>query len=137
MYNGINSLREGVKMNERFNDYQSKTDFSKTVTIKSGEAISEAINLGGMTLVGFFMPSNWTNSKIELLSSYKIDGPYVDVYNDLGALTEMIVDTNRQVEIDPAKTVGIQFLKLESINDQGGLVNQNQDAEIRLVLRAF
>lgn len=93
--------------------YQGIFNPGQSVTIAINLQASSAINTGGMSLCGIFMPSAFTGSAITFQASKTLAGTYVDVYNGLGQVSYPAA-ASQFVAIDPKDFQGIQFLKIKS-----------------------
>jgi len=61
----------------------------RTVTIGSGQSISEALDLGDMTMIGFRMPADWTTAAINVQVSD--DGTtWSPAYDEYGSIVGSI-----------------------------------------------
>lgn len=86
--------------------------------IASGGTLSQGINLQNKTLVGLVMPSALTSTTITLMTTDSEGGTFVDAYKD-GSLLSYAVGTSRYIVINPADTVGMQFLRLKCGSSEG------------------
>lgn len=111
------------------------------VTISSGGALSDAINLNGrvnapagLRIFGIMMPSSWTSADITFQVS--IDGiTYQDFYDSNGSEVTIAAEADAAYYIDPAVFATWVYVKIRS-GISGTPVNQAADREITLVLRS-
>lgn len=120
-----------------------------TVTIESGTAISEAVELAEYNLVGILIPEAWTDASITILGAVNTGvqpgGPgtpkvkdqldYYPVYDIDGEVKFTgIPTTGGGLIVVPNGTLtGVQFVKIRS-GAVAADVNQGADRTIRLVL---
>src|SRR5689334_17085498 len=89
-------------------------DRTEAVTITSGQQVSAAIDLLGMTVIGLRIPAAFTGTSITIQESATIGGTYNDVYGSDGALLSISASASRTILFAPSALVGIEFLKLKS-----------------------
>lgn len=120
-----------------------------TVTIESGTAISEAVELAEYNLVGILVPEAWTDASITILGAVNTGvqpgGPgtpkvkdqldYYPVYNVDGEVEFTGIPTTGGglIVIPNGTLTGVQFVKIRS-GAVAADVNQAADRTIRLVL---
>lgn len=105
--------------------------------IKSGTALSNAINVGTKVLCGIQMPAAWDAANLTFQVSYDSGVTWQDLYDGLG--TEIAVTSpaaGKYLAVDPSDYAGIVFLKVRS-GTTGTPVNQTADRTIVLVSRKF
>lgn len=98
-----------------------------SVTISSGGANSDALNLGGRVPTGLYMPATWTAADI----TFELSGGAVTwfpVYLADGTQYTATVAASRFVSLTPEYFMGGKFIRLVSS------VNQGADRTISLAL---
>jgi hypothetical protein len=102
-----------------------------TVTIASSTTVSNAIDLHGASLVGFFLPSTFDGSTISLQAASSLNGTYVAVQDGAGSDYTLTVAASRYIPIpNLAVTAGLRFIKLVT-----GTAQTTTDTVITLALR--
>lgn len=94
-----------------------KLTFDKTVTISDTEATSDAVDLGGNTLVGITIPTGFDGTAITFSVATSIDGTYRSWYKDGSALSKTVT-ANIATALDPADFAGVRYLKIVSGTNQ-------------------
>ncbi len=87
-------------------------------TIASSGTTSNAIDLQGLLVVQFIMPSALTGTSISFQSSYD-NVTFQDVYNDQNAQISITVSVNRTYNIEPVDFAGCRYLKIISNASEG------------------
>lgn len=104
-------------------------------TIASGQSLSEAIDLGGTTLVGIQMPGSWDAADLTLQAA--ADGStFGNVYAADDTELEIAAAASRFIRLDPAVMSPFAHVKIRS-GTSGSAVNQTGDRELILVGRAI
>lgn len=85
---------------------------SKEVVIPSGGSGSPDMDLGGLTLVGIIF-HDFTATALTITTSEAIDGTYVTLADKTGAPLEYTVAPEQYLVIDPAETMGLNFVNLQ------------------------
>ena len=109
--------------------YPSLVDFSKTVTILSGATVSNAIDIGGGTLVGLITPAALTSTAISFQSAPSLAGTYVACKDGAGSSISKTVAASQDIKIASSDLFGRQFLKLVAGTTEGA------DRIITLIIR--
>lgn len=102
--------------------------------IASGAALSGALNLGGLRLVGLAVPATVTGSTLTFQVSVDGGTTWVNMFDKGGNEIAIAIGASRLVVLDPADFAGVQWLKVRS-GTSGTPVNQGQDTTFQLVLR--
>lgn len=89
----------------------------QTVTIPSGSALSNAIDLQGHTIVGIQFPAAMTGTAIGLLESQSIAGTF-RLVNLRGAITAYSMTISTTIALPPEDTMCINFLKIQSTSNE-------------------
>lgn len=106
-----------------------------TVTIPSGGALSNAVDLDGVKLLGIQMPAAWDAANLTFQVS--ADGnSFADFYNQSGSEVVINANANRYIALDPALFAGIRYLRIRS-GTSAAPVNQTASRTLRLVARAM
>jgi hypothetical protein len=104
-------------------------------TIANGQALSGALNLGGLRLFGIVMPAAWTAANLTFQMSYDGGTTWVDVYDTTGSEVTTTAAVSRYLAVDPALFASLALIKIRS-GTTGTPVNQGGDRVLQLVLRA-
>jgi hypothetical protein len=115
--------------------FQSPKKFD-TLTIAVGQTTTQAIDLGGASLVGIITDANITGTEISFTVSNDLNGTYVPykTNTDTPAVKDVKVavaaTTAQWYGVNATDFAGIQYIKLVSGTTQAG-----SDSVINLVLR--
>lgn len=114
-------------------NYINDKFYDLTTTIAVGQTDSAAIDLSGLELVGFFIPSNFIATSISLQTAIAIGGTYVAVQDGSGATYSLTVAASKYVPVNNFNIVaGLRFLKITA-----GAAQTGTDAVITLALRSL
>lgn len=106
-----------------------------TTTIANGTAISsQMIDLVGVTLCGLIIPASWTAAGIGIKAASSATGTFLPVYNEIGTLVSITVNSSSCIILNAADFAGLQYIKLWS-QTGGSDVNQVGDKIITLLTR--
>jgi len=86
------------------------------VTVASGDSLSSATDLSGLTIVGIMVPGAWTTAKFSFQAGWSIDN-MADVYDDIsGTATERTVAAvaGTYIPCFPSSYAGFKCLKIRS-----------------------
>lgn len=115
-------------------------NFSPVITgnlsavIANGASLSGAVDLSGTVIVGYIMPSSWTNADITFQAS--INGTnFFDLYDQLGNEIKHKAGAGNYIAFPPAEFASVRFLKIRS-GAAASAVTQGAERQIRLVTRA-
>lgn len=106
---------------------QDKIDFESAVIAASGTKTA-AVDLRGMTLVGFYLPATFTGTAVTFEASAD-NSTFISVRDGAGNALSKTVAQNQFIPLDPALFLGIQYLKLVSGSTEGA------ERTIKLALR--
>lgn len=110
--------------------YPTRRDYTQTATIAVGGNRSEAIDLKGMNLAGFLLPSNFDGTTLKLEMSDALDGTYIPVHAS-GVEVSYTVAASKYIAVDNlAVTAGLRYIKLVTGSNQ-----TTTDTVIKLALR--
>lgn len=105
-----------------------------TVTILSGAALSDALNLQGRNITGILLPAGWTAAGITM--SVSLDGTtYADLYDAAGEYA-LTAAASVFIGLNIAQLMGFNYVKLRS-GTSATPVNQAADRSIVLTLGDF
>lgn len=110
----------------------------QTATISSGASLSNAVNLGGLRLFGFIMPSSWTTAALTILASFDNGSTYVTMESvyDGSEITYAVSPPGYYPLPNPQIFAAVTNLKVQS-GTSALPVNQGADRTIQLVLRSI
>jgi hypothetical protein len=113
--------------------YVNDKFYDLTTTIAVGQTDSGAIDLSGLEIVGFFVPSNFTATSISIKAAPTINGTYVTAQDGYGATYSLTVAASKYVPINNFNVVaGLRFIKLTA-----GASQASTDAIITLAIRSL
>lgn len=102
-----------------------------TLTIASGASLSDALNLGGNILLGFYMPASWTTAAVTFAASE--DGvTYSPVVKD-GSELSVTAAAGQYIVLFPADFMGIRYLRLRS-GTSSAAVNQGAARDLTIIV---
>lgn len=88
-----------------------------TVTLSTGATgLSDAVDIGGMQLMGVMMSTAWTAANLTFQASNSSAGTFADVYDDAGTEVTVTAAASRAIAIDFAslKLAPWRYLKVRS-----------------------
>lgn len=93
---------------------------SPTATIANGQTTSGEVNTRGLHVIGLHFPAAFTGASVTLQRAKDTGGTFGEV-RDLnnGGSFSIPVTAGAYVPIDPALTLGIQYLKIVAASAQG------------------
>lgn len=94
--------------------YAEHRDTQTTVTILSGNTISDVIDSNGMIFVGVNIPATFTSPQIFFQSAPTINGTFQDLYNLEGVQFTAVVQPSRNVRWDIIDFKVDRFVKIVS-----------------------
>jgi len=107
--------------------------YDLTATIANGQTDSGVIDLSGLELVGFFIPSNFTATSITIKAASSAGGTFVTAQDGYGSDYSITVGASKYVPIHNFNVIaGLRFIKLTA-----GATQTPSDAIITLALRAL
>jgi hypothetical protein len=89
-----------------------------TAAIASGQTVSGAIDLKGLSLVGVHLPASFTGTTLTFQAAETLAGSFGAVYKD-GADLSVAVAAGKYVVLNPADFAGVRFLKVVSGSAEG------------------
>ncbi len=107
------------------------------VVIDNGAALSDAVDLGGHTLVGIRMPAAWTAAVMTFQAADPTGagaGTFYEVYDSDGNDREYTVTASDYIPVDPGLWLGVQHLKVRS-GTAASPVNQGAERVVILLVR--
>lgn len=108
---------------------------TRQVTIPSGSALSNQIDLGGYHLVGIKMPADWTAAVITFHATVDGDATPYPAYDEAGSEITVQASDDRHILLDLARYYGLRVFQIRS-GTNGSPVNQGADRVITLLLAA-
>jgi hypothetical protein len=107
--------------------------YDLTTTIANGQTDSNVVDLNGLELVGFFIPSNFTATSLTIQTSTAVNGTFVIAQDGFGSTFTIPVAAGKYVPINNFNVIaGLRFIKLTA-----GATQTPSDAIITLALRAL
>lgn len=107
-----------------------------TVTIASGAALSDVIDLSDRTLVGIQMPTAWTAADLAFRAATSSAGTPVPLFRGSDTARYQIkAAASRHFVLSPLDFAGARWIQLESVDTGGNAVNQGADRTITLLYR--
>lgn len=114
-------------------NYTNDKFYDLTTAITVGQTASGEINLQGLEVVGFFIPSNFTATSITLQTSNASGGTYVPVQDGYGTTYQLTVSAGKYIAVNNFNIVaGLRFIKLIA-----GTAQASSDAIITLATRSL
>jgi len=109
-----------------------------SAAIASGTSLSNAVNLGGLRLFGFIMPSGWTTAALTFLASFDNGSTYVTMESvyDGTEITYTVSPPGYYPLPNPQIFAAVTDMKVQS-GPSSAPVNQTADRAIQLVLRSI
>jgi MinD-like ATPase involved in chromosome partitioning or flagellar assembly len=91
------------------------TDYTNAV-IANAAAVSDAIFVGGLELIGFYMPAGWTAADIAFQISNERINPtnFYDLFDRLNYQYKIPVTAGKYVVLDPYAFLGFEHIKVVS-----------------------
>lgn len=83
-----------------------------TVTIPASTTTSDALDLYGYTLCGFYVPSGMEGATIGFLTAPQSEASYAPMKDGAGSALSKTIAAGDYIYLDPAVFVGVRFLKL-------------------------
>jgi len=104
----------------------------RSVSITSGQSLSDAVDLSGYDVVGVSLPSAWTAANLTFQGS--IDGStYTNLIEKAGVELEIIAAANYLIPLSSSAFAPLRFLKIRS-GTSTTPVNQSANRTIQLIL---
>lgn len=97
-------------------NYQNKLT-TQTLTIPSGQTVSNSLNCQGAAVVGIYLPANFTVADLSFYASQSgAPGDFWQVANPDGSGNNVALAANASsyLPIDPTLSAGIQWLQIAS-----------------------
>lgn len=108
---------------------------ARSVQIPANAALSDAIDLDGVTLVGIQMPSAWDAANLTFQVS--VDGStFANLYDQAGSEVTVNASAGRYIVVDHLTFLGIRYLKVRS-GTSAAPVNQTASRVLTVVVRSF
>jgi hypothetical protein len=92
----------------------------------SAATVSDALDLGGGSIIAIVFPSTWSGTVLTFLASHD-DTNFFDVYDEAGDQVSYTVAASRYVAIPPSKGIAMDACKIES--------DQSETATITLLIK--
>ena len=108
-----------------------RASYSFPVDIENGAALSNIIDFREYAYAVLHMPADWTAADIGFHVSSEVDGTFLPLYDDAGALVEIGSPAVDQAHAIPVEVLAARFVKAWS---QSGGAGQNQGAARALII---
>lgn len=108
-----------------------RASYTFPVTIPNGTALSNIIDFREYAYAIVHMPAVWTAADIGFQVSSELDGTFLPLYDDAGALVEISSPAVDQAHAVPVEVLAARFVKLWS---QNAGVDANQGAARSLII---
>lgn len=108
-----------------------RSSYTFNVTIASGAALSNVVSFYEHAYGVLHMPAVWTAADIGFYVSSELDGTFLPLYDDAGALVEISGPAVDQAHAIPVEVLAARFVKVWS---QNAGADANQAAERALIL---
>lgn len=115
----------------------SSRSFCSVALSTSATAVSDSVNLTGLTLSSIQMSTAWTDAGIGFQGNVDGSTNYYDVYNTDGTFLVYQTSASRIVALNPAVFAGLQNIKIVSETTAGVQVAQAAARTIVLGLSEF
>jgi len=106
-----------------------------TPTILSGTALSTPINFCDFVMMQIHIPAVWTAAEIGYYVSPTVDGTYVPLFDETGAIIENVTIVVDTAVVSPPRIAGARFVRIWS-QSSGIDVNQGADRVLIVVMKA-
>ena len=108
-----------------------RESYSYDVTIANGTALSNVISFYEHAYAVLHMPAAWTAADVGFYVSSTLDGTFLPLYDDAGAMVEIAGPAVDQAHAIPVEVLASRFVKVWS---QNAGVDANQGAERALII---
>ena len=105
-------------------------------TIANGQALTTALNLGGLHLFGIVVPAAWTAASLTFQMSHDGGATWLNVYDASGSEVTATAGASRYIALDAVVFAPLTLIKVRS-GTSGSPVNQGQDTDLQLLLRSI
>lgn len=105
-----------------------------TATIAAGASLSPEVDFGGKTLVGIWMPANWTAADLTFQASPDGGASWGELQDGANNAIDLKIAASEFIQIDPTKWRGVRSIKVRS-GTSGSPVNQTDAMAISLLIR--
>ena len=106
------------------------------LTLASGSALSDPINLAGLRLFSLFIPDSWTAANLTFQASPDGGATWANLYDRNGNELVAIATPGTCVLLDPQQFAAMPFLKIRS-GTASSPVAQTADRALQLILRTI
>lgn len=103
-------FHEGISRAQAAPYSQNKVIY-KTITIPNGATTSNAVDIGGYTLVGFTLPATMTSIALSWQVSTSLAGAYVGIYDSAGNQLSNVIAGGRFYAVASTTSHGLQFIR--------------------------
>ena len=108
------------------NQHNQLLNYGKVAVIPDGGNVSGVVDLGGMTLVGFFCPGDLDGQTVSFYARPSLDGSTYGVAGADGTVVTVAGIDATYFALDPTKFAGIRYLLVG--------VGSNVSADVSVVL---
>lgn len=110
-------------------EFQSVLRYNKIAFIQSGDALSNAVDLFGTSIVAISTPAEYDGTGVTIYGSETFAGTYKEVRNISNVSCTIDCEAGYYYALTPFDLSSVRYVKLLSNT------NQTQDCEITLVTR--
>jgi hypothetical protein len=101
--------------------YESDKFYDVTAVIADAATKTGVIDLGGLELVGFFVPTGFDGTTVSFEAATSAAGTFMPVHNGNGTAYSLTIAANSYVPItNLAYTAGLRYIKLVASSTQSG-----------------
>lgn len=110
------------------NIFSGRKSYSYKTIILNGAALSNVMSFYEYAYGMLHMPSAWTAASIGFQVASELDGPFLPLYDEAGALVEVTVAVDQAFSL-PVEVLSARYVKIWS-ETAGSGVNQAADRNI-------
>lgn len=104
-------------------DWKADIAYQPAVVADQGTT-SPAVDLGGKTLCGVFIPSGLEGATLQVHASTAEDGTFVAVAGSDGTAQSITVAASRYIPLDYTKYLGLRYVKMVLATQTGAITLQ-------------
>lgn len=108
-----------------------------TVTIDSGTAVSDSLDLGDNRIIGFVPDSAWTTATLTFLTWNSITSEWVNIIDDGGTSISYTFTDSTYTAAKPTQLAGVKYLKVRSGTPSTPVKQNYSDKRVGIILRRY